>query len=152
MYLLDSGPPNPNYVLKFLGRVQKYLHLLDSSIQEGHRIPTKFRNICIFQRAVSRKATDLPDSNIWEGHRIPTKFRNLLEECRNICTFQTAVSGKATESLVLVSASGGCRSAGNRVYHFKPKDEEEYVPLIKKKTKFSSYIRKFRWEQLQSHI
>jgi hypothetical protein len=24
--------------------------------------------------------------------------------------------------------------------------------LIKKKTKFSSYIRKFRWDQLQSHI
>ncbi len=27
-----------------------------------------------------------------------------------------------------------------------------YATLIKKKAKFSSDIRKFRWEQLQSHI
>jgi hypothetical protein len=36
---------NPNYVKKFLGRVQKYMHLLDSSIRAGHRISTKFRNL-----------------------------------------------------------------------------------------------------------
>jgi hypothetical protein len=24
--------------------------------------------------------------------------------------------------------------------------------LIKKKTKFSSYLRKFRWDQVQSHV
>jgi hypothetical protein len=28
----------------------------------------------------------------------------------------------------------------------------KYIALIKKKIKFSSYIRKFRMEQLQSHI
>jgi hypothetical protein len=31
-------------------------------------------------------------------------------------------------------------------------DLEEYITLIKKKIKFSSYIWKFRVEQLQSHI
>jgi hypothetical protein len=31
-------------------------------------------------------------------------------------------------------------------------DMEEYITLIKKKIKFSSHIRKFRVEQLQSHI
>jgi hypothetical protein len=28
----------------------------------------------------------------------------------------------------------------------------EPATLIKKKTQFSSYIKKFRWDQLQSHI
>ncbi len=36
---------------------------------------------------------------------------------------------------------------------FKLFDQNIYAgALIKKKTKFSSYIRKFRWDQLQSHI
>ncbi len=32
------------------------------------------------------------------------------------------------------------------------KGNDSVLALIKKETKFSSYIRKFRWDQLQSHI
>jgi hypothetical protein len=45
----------------------------------------------------------------------------------------------STPSNAIVYTAGGIR--------YKP-----YTTLIKKKTKLSSYIRKFRWDQVQSHI
>jgi hypothetical protein len=33
---LEISTQNPNYAQKFLGRVQKYMHLLDSSIRKEH--------------------------------------------------------------------------------------------------------------------
>ena len=82
------------------------------------------------------------EENLWKCFRkiapLPFFLRNIetrdvtLPGCRN---FVNAVAGVYMRSICTVPWEAG-----------------QHATLIKKETKFSSYIRKFRMEQLQSHI
>jgi hypothetical protein len=70
---------------------------------------------------------------------------SVLKSAANVCLIEVSLSSYN----VFLRWTGTCVGLESES---TPPTRLSHITLIKKKIKFSSFIRKFRWERLQSHI